>query len=124
MRTSELIKSAPFFDGLPQGRLIALANQVTLHSVPRGNIILRANETTESFNLIVSGRAKMIIEGKKGREIILSLLGPGECFGERELFEDLPASVSIKTLQQCRFLSFPKGPFMRCFSEDAALRMR
>src|SRR5262249_44495209 len=64
------------------------------------------------------GRAKMMISNEEGGEVIISMLGPGELFGERELLDDIPSSASVKALEKCRLMRISKVVFLRCFLED------
>ena len=41
----------------------------------------------------------------EGKEVILSLIGPGEFFGEMGLIDDSPRSASVVTIEPCELLS-------------------
>jgi len=43
----------------------------------------------------VSGSAKVLNRDEEGREVILTLLGAGECFGEMGLIDGSPRSADV-----------------------------
>jgi CRP/FNR family cyclic AMP-dependent transcriptional regulator len=59
----------------------------------------------------------------EGKEVILSLLGPGEFFGEMGLIDDSPRSASVVTLEACELLSITKADFKKCLAENVEMSM-
>jgi CRP/FNR family cyclic AMP-dependent transcriptional regulator len=53
-----------------------------------------------------------------GKEVILSLIGPGEFFGEMGLIDDSPRSASVVTIEPCELLSINKRDFKKCLAEN------
>jgi CRP/FNR family cyclic AMP-dependent transcriptional regulator len=45
--------------------------------VPRLTTIVRAGDSTDSLYVLISGGAKVLNSDEEGREVILTLLGPG-----------------------------------------------
>ncbi|MBI4124033.1 MAG: helix-turn-helix domain-containing protein, partial [Betaproteobacteria bacterium] len=58
-----------------------------------------------------------------GKEVILSILGPGEFFGEMGLIDDEPRSASVVTLEPCELLALAKRDFKRCLAENFEMAM-
>jgi CRP/FNR family cyclic AMP-dependent transcriptional regulator len=58
-----------------------------------------------------------------GKEVILSLIGPGEFFGEMGLIDDSPRSASVVTIEPCELLSITKRDFKRCLAENFDMAM-
>ena len=54
-----------------------------------------ADESGDVFCLIRQGQVKVTMISPEGKEIILSLLGPGDFFGEMALLDDEPRSATI-----------------------------
>jgi CRP/FNR family cyclic AMP-dependent transcriptional regulator len=55
--------------------------------------------------------------------VILSLLGPGEFFGEMGLLDDSPRSASVVTQEPCELLSISKTDFKRSLAENFDLSL-
>jgi CRP/FNR family cyclic AMP-dependent transcriptional regulator len=59
----------------------------------------------------------------EGKEVILSLIGPGEFFGEMGLIDDSPRSASVVTIEPCELLSISKRDFKKCLAENFEMSM-
>mgnify|MGYP001568889267 FL=1 len=60
---------------------------------------------------------------EQGREVILSILGPGEFFGEMGLLDDSPRSASVVSLEACELLTISKTDFKRSLAENFDLSL-
>jgi CRP/FNR family cyclic AMP-dependent transcriptional regulator len=72
---------------------------------------------------VISGRLKVLMSDDEGREVILSMLGPNEYFGEMGLIDDSPRSASVVTLESCELLVLLKRDFRKCLSENFEMAM-
>jgi CRP/FNR family cyclic AMP-dependent transcriptional regulator len=57
----------------------------------------------------------------EGKEVILSLIGPGEYFGEMGLIDDSPRSASVVTIEPCELLAVSKRDFKKCLAESVEM---
>jgi len=124
MVTAEVLKTVPLFVALAQDQLAVLAKCVTLKRFPRGAPILLAGQLTDALYVMHSGRAKVYESRPDGREVILSMMGPGDFFGEMALLDDLPCSASVESLETCELLRIAKGDFTRCLAGSFELTTR
>lgn len=119
----QLLKTVPLFSSLSDEQLRVLSPFVQLRSYPRSTFILRAGEETDALYVILSGRVKVLIPDEEGHEVILTVMGPHEFFGEMGLLDDQPRSASVETLEQCDMLRFSKAGFMNCLKDNFELAM-
>ena len=63
----------------------------------------------------------MLNRDADGREVILSILGAGECFGEMGLIDDAPRSADVVTTEPCDLLMISKADFTRALAENVDL---
>ena len=117
------LKSVPLFVGFTEDQLRALATMVTRRSAPRGSAIMRAGDPTDSLYIVVSGRLKVMMGEADGKEVILSILGPGEFFGEMGLVDDGPRSATVIAIEPCELLSVSKRAFKKCLVENVEVAM-
>ena len=84
---------------------------------------MRAGEETDALYIILAGRAKVLIPDDDGNEVILSIIGPNEFFGEMGLLDDQPRSASVETLEACEMLRISRNGFLNCLKDnfDAAM---
>src|SRR3990172_4208554 len=119
----QILKSVPLFSSFSDAHLNTLLTCVQHRSYPRGSFILRAGEETDALYIILSGRAKVLIPDEEGHEVILTVMGPHEFFGEMGLLDDLPRSASVETLEACEMLRLSKAGFINVLKDNFELAM-
>jgi CRP/FNR family cyclic AMP-dependent transcriptional regulator len=119
----QVLKSVPLFSAFSDAHLAQVLTAVQHRSYPRGSFILRAGEETDALYIILSGRAKVLIPDEEGHEVILSVIGPHEFFGEMGLLDDLPRSASVETLEACETLRLSKAGFTNMLKDNFELAM-
>jgi len=124
MVTIEVLKSVPLFSTLSTEQLSALAKCVVPQRYPRGALILQAEQLADALYVMQSGRAKVFESRPDGRAVILSIMGPGDFFGEMALLDDLPCSASVETLEPCEVMQISKADFTRCLAGSFDLTTR
>lgn len=119
-----LADSHAFSPAIPDDELRELAGYGVVRSFPRHTIIISEGDRTDSLYIIVSGRIKAFVADAAGKEIVLSVQGPGEYFGEITLDEGA-RSASVMTLEDSRFVIVPKSQLREFLAQhpDFALHM-
>ena len=113
-----VLKAVPLFASLPDDQLRTLAAVVTRRSAPRASVIMAAGDQIDSLYIVISGRLKVMMGDADGKEVILSLIGPGEYFGEMGLIDDSPRSASVVSIEPCELLCVAKRDFKKCLVEN------
>jgi CRP/FNR family cyclic AMP-dependent transcriptional regulator len=121
--STTVLRAVPLFSSVPDEQLRALATVVTRKSVTRGATIMVAGDQTDSLYIILSGRLKVMMSDAEGKEVILSILGPGEFFGEMGLIDDSPRSASVVGIEACELLSIAKRDFNKCLADNFEMAM-
>ena len=121
--STTVLRAVPLFSSVPDEQLRALATVVTRKSVARGATIMVAGDQTDSLYIILSGRLKVMMSDAEGKEVILSILGPGEFFGEMGLIDDSPRSASVVAIEPCELLSIAKRDFNKCLADNFEITM-
>src|SRR3989440_2516528 len=121
--STAVLKAVPLFSSFPEDQLRMLASVVTRRSVTRSTTIMAGGDATDSLYIVLSGRLKVMMSDAEGKEVILSILGPGEFFGEMGLIDDAPRSASVVAIEPCELLSIAKRDFKRCMTENAEMAM-
>ena len=118
-----LLRNVPLFVTLPDSQLALLTSVVSRRSYPRGTTVIAAGDSTDSLYVVISGRLKVMMSDDEGREVILSMLGPSEYFGEMALIDDSPRSAGVITVQPCELLVLAKRDFKKCVAENFEMSM-
>ena len=100
-----------------------LAAVVIRKSVTRGGVIMGAGDPIDSLYIVISGRLKVMMSDSEGKEVILSILGPNEFFGEMGLIDDCPRSATVVAMEACELISVGKREFKRCLEGNFEMAM-
>ena len=93
-RIGASIAQASLFSTLSPEAVDDLARRASIKRVASRNTIVSQDEAGESMFLIITGRVKVGIFGENGREVTLSVLRAGQCFGEMSLFDGKERSAN------------------------------
>ena len=121
--STAVLKAVPLFAGFPEDQLRMLTTVVARKSAPRHTTVMAAGDPTDSLYIVLSGRLKVMMGDAHGKEVILSILGPGEFFGEMGLIDDSPRSASVVTMESCELLQIAKRDFKICLAENFEMAM-
>ena len=118
MVSTAVLKAVPLFASFPDDQLRLLTPVITRRSLPRSTTVMASGDPTDSLYIVLSGRLKVMMSDAEGKEVILSILGPGEFFGEMGLIDDAPRSASVVSIEPCELLSIAKRDFKKCLAEN------
>ncbi len=93
-RMRESIAQADLFSTISVDAINDLAERASLRRISAHGTIVSQDEPGDSMFLIVTGRVKVGIFGENGREVTLSVLRQGQCFGEMSLFDGKERSAN------------------------------
>ena len=113
-----VLKNVPLFSSFSDQQLACLLPAVQHRRFPRGSYVIRAGEETDSLYIILAGKAKVLIPDDDGNEVILSVIGPNEFFGEMGLLDDQPRSASVETMESCEMLRISRSAFLSCLKDN------
>ena len=116
-----LLRSILLFAGLPENQVYQIARMAGVRKVPRNTTLVRVGDKTDALYVLVSGSAKVLNRDVEGREVILTLLGAGECFGEMSLIDGSPRSADVVSCEPCELLVIAKSDFAHALSENVDL---
>lgn len=69
----------------------------------RQTIVSQGDESSDLF-LVIDGRLRASSCNANGDEVVLSIMGPGDVFGEMALLDGAPRSATVSTLDVCQLL--------------------
>ena len=121
--STAMLRSVPLFASLSEEPLRMLTTVVTRRSVTRSTIIMAAGDPVDSLYIVLSGRLKVMMSDADGKEVILSILGPGEFFGEMGLIDEAPRSASVVAIEPCELLAINRRDFKKCLAENFEMAM-
>jgi CRP/FNR family transcriptional regulator, cyclic AMP receptor protein len=123
-RNNSLIRSAPFFEGLPEAIVDKATAQVVTRSHPPNQVILLENDWGSSVYFILDGWVKIRTYNMDGKEVTLNVLGKGELFGEMAPLDEVPRSTDVITLAPTVIGNMPAQDFVQLLNTEAQAGIR
>jgi CRP/FNR family transcriptional regulator len=82
-----VLATVPLFTALGDDTAAVLASALTTRAVVRGHVVFSEGDTGDRLFIVIEGKVKISRAANDGRENLLTVLGPGEMFGELSLFD-------------------------------------
>ena len=117
----ELIRRVPLFALLTSSQAEAVADAVIKRRFKRGETIVEQGEKSNTLYIILTGRVRVVTSDKRGREVILATLNPGDYIGEMSLIDNEPHSATVRCEVQSDVLILGRAEFARCLPENSSL---
>ena len=121
MDERELLRTVPLFSELSDADITSLGRLASRRRYPKDTVVFFENEEGDFFFMIVEGRIKVTILGDDGREIILSMLSPGDFFGEMALLDNEPRSATAIAVEESELLSLHRTDFQGVIGDNPAI---
>jgi len=118
-----ILRNVPLFSVLDEEQLRVVAGLLIRKSAPKNRVIIRGGDPTDSLYIVIAGRTKVQMSDESGKEVILSVLGPGDFFGEMGLIDGAPRAASVVTIESCEFVSLAKEDFAKLLKDNFDLAM-
>ena len=101
----EIIHRAPLFIALDDDSANALRKSMDEVRLTRGQTLFSEGDQAERLYVIGEGKIKLGTVSADGRENLLSVLGPGDMFGELSLFDLKPRASTATAVTDARLFS-------------------
>ncbi|MCX6455470.1 MAG: Crp/Fnr family transcriptional regulator [Actinobacteria bacterium] len=100
-----VVRTAPLFSALDDESAATLRASMTMVKVPKGNTLFKEGDAGDRLFVVVEGKLKLGTSSIDGRENLLSILGPGDMFGELSLFDPGPRTATATAVTDARVLA-------------------
>ncbi len=94
-----VLQRVPLFSQLSAVELQRVVDVARERAYPRNSVILFEDDPGDALFVVATGQVKVVLIGEDGREVILSVMGPGEFFGEMSLLDDEPRSAHVIAME-------------------------
>jgi CRP-like cAMP-binding protein len=131
---TEILAKVPLFAGLPEEERERLGRLLRPRRYARGEVIFLEGDQGTALCLVAEGRIRIQLTGADGREVVITVYGPGDFLGELALLDGEPRSADaiaqdasrVFWLQQEDFAAFldnhPRAAMMMLASLSRRLR--
>ena len=117
MPVEQTLRGVPLFADLGDDEMDRLCRAMRTKSYPKNSVIVFEDDPGDALYVVSSGQVKVVLIGEDGREVILSVLGEGDFFGEMALIDDQPRSAHVMAMDDCKVLVLYRDDFHRCLQE-------
>jgi len=96
---------APLFEALDEDGARALRSRMTDVELGRGERLFAEGDEGDRLFVVLDGKIKLTRAAPDGRENLLSVVGPGEMFGELSLFDPRPRTASATAITDAHLVA-------------------
>jgi CRP/FNR family transcriptional regulator, cyclic AMP receptor protein len=93
-----VLRRAPLFEGLDEESARALRRQMPDVKLSRGEHLFLEGQDGDRLYVVLDGKMKLTRAAVDGRENLISVIGPGEMFGELSLFDPRPRTSTASAV--------------------------
>lgn len=116
-----LFKKLSLFAELDDRELAAIAGVAKTRRYAKDDVIFHADESGDVFCVIREGKVKITMISPEGKEIILTMMGPGEFFGEMALLDDAPRSATVVALEPLEVVTIWRTDFLQILQDNFSI---
>ena len=116
-----LLRRVPYFSGLSDDVLAALAAAAVQRRYGRGQVIFLEGDPCAGLYVVAEGEAKIFKLSPQGREQILHRLGPGETFNDVAVLDGGPNPASAAAITDVAVCIITRADIQRIAQSHPAL---
>ena len=124
MDIAALRKRSVIFESLDDQEAMALARMARIVSHPARHTVFQEGEPGDYLLVVMQGRVKVTLMSQEGKEAILSILEPGDVFGEMALLDGEPRSATVTTKEKCVFLLLWRRDFLPFLEHNPRITLK
>jgi CRP/FNR family transcriptional regulator, cyclic AMP receptor protein len=99
------VRKAPLFSALDDAAATSLRASMAPVKVSKGHTLFKEGDSGDRLFVVVDGKLKLGTSSSDGRENLLSILGPGDMFGELSAFDPGPRTSTATAVTDAKLLS-------------------
>lgn len=119
-----LLSALPLFSALSPLERERVAQGCQLKRLARGDLLFRAGDPCEEFQIVVSGQIKLYVASPSGQEKVIEIIGPGRSFAEALVFLGQPHIVNAQALADTLLVSVSKQAVLAEVAHDPHFSLR
>jgi CRP/FNR family transcriptional regulator, cyclic AMP receptor protein len=108
-----LVRMIPIFAELNENEIKKIADIGISRKYSKNSIVFLEEEAGAALFIIISGKVKVVRTDDEGKEVILSILGSGEFFGEMALLDGLPRSATVVSTEESELFMIHRREFLQ-----------
>ena len=123
MQSAEVLRRMSLFSELSDPEIARIRALGRVRRYPARSVVVGQGDETHDLFQVLYGRLSVLGADPSGDEVVLSIMGPGEVFGELALLDGEPRSASVATLELCELFVLEGSAFQQLLREMPALAL-
>jgi len=123
MLSRDDLQAIPLFEGLDDAQLDQILDRHRESAHQADQVIVMEQDWGESLFLLCDGLAKVRTYTADGDEVVMSLLGAGEVFGEMAALDGEARSADVVALTPLRLVKLRVPPFASLLEKEAGFAL-
>jgi CRP-like cAMP-binding protein len=119
-----VIRKAPLFTALDDAAAASLLANMVSVKISKGSVLFAEGDEGDQLYVIAEGKLKLGTSSGDGRENLLSILGPGEMFGELSLFDPGPRTSTATAVTDAKLLSLGQEKLLPWLAENPKVALQ
>jgi CRP/FNR family transcriptional regulator, cyclic AMP receptor protein len=113
MSSTKFLAYVPIFTELSDETLVKIEKIGTRKIYPKGEVILVEEDAGTALFVIVTGKVKVARSSGDGREVILTILGESDFFGEMAILDGLTRSATVTAIENSELFLIQRNDFLK-----------
>ncbi|MBN2788688.1 MAG: Crp/Fnr family transcriptional regulator [Candidatus Delongbacteria bacterium] len=122
-RKQEFLKSISLCENMNDNDIQTISEHCRIKSYKKKNVIFLESDQGSMLYLIYSGRVKITKLNEEGNEVILTILGDGDYFGEMSLLDDQDRNANAIAMDDVELLTITKNEFVNLIITNPTLSL-
>jgi len=118
-----LLKHGEVFSQVSTENLKVVAGELIVEDYLKGERVFDLNDHSDKMYIIGQGKVGISLNKDPELKSYFNVLGPGECFGEMGIIDDLPRSATVHVVENTTLLVLEKSRFIGLISRYPELAM-
>lgn len=106
------LKRVPLFSDLEESGLVLLARVSRTRELPKGYVLFNRDDPGDAAYIVRSGSISILLTTPDGRELVISEMRSGDCFGELALLTGRPRSAGAVAREPSQVVVIPREEFL------------
>lgn len=121
MADPALFRKFALFSELDEREIQTIAALAKTRRYSKDDVVMHEDERGDVFCIVREGKVKITMISPEGKEIILSILGPGDFFGEMALIDDEPRSATVVAMENLEVLTIWRQDFLKILQQNFSI---
>lgn len=119
-----ILAEQDLFAAVPPAQLAQIAQRMRLKALQAGEVVFAKGDEGDSLLAVVDGLIRISAPSEDGREVVLSMIGPRQIFGEISLLDGYPRTADATAVVPTHVLVLGRSDFRQLLLREPALGIK